>query len=316
LRNILKTKKGNVASINLLLVALLKNAGLNAEPVLLSTRDHGYTYSLYPLLDKFNYVIAGVELDGKMIFLDATRNRMPFGKILPDCYNGHARVVNNEATPLDFSTDSLMERKLTSVFMNVDEKGRFLGRLQQNPGLYESYVIREKINDKGIESFLGEIKKAHAVEIEMSQQSVDSLAKMDEPLAVQYEFSFSVDDHDIIYFNPMLSEGYKENPFKSAVRRYPVEMPYTLDETYVLRLEVPGNLTIDEMPKPLRLNFDESGESFFEYLISKSGSTVSLRSRIKITRSYFTPEEYEVLREFFSLIVKKHGEQIVFKKKK
>jgi hypothetical protein len=33
-------------------------------------------------------------------------------------------------------------------------------------------------------------------------------------------------------------------------------------------------------------------------------------------RALFVPEEYETLREFFSLVVKKHSEQIVFKKKK
>ena len=32
--------------------------------------------------------------------------------------------------------------------------------------------------------------------------------------------------------------------------------------------------------------------------------------------AYYLPEEYEMLREFFNLVVKKHNEQIVFKKKK
>ena len=41
-----------------------------------------------------------------------------------------------------------------------------------------------------------------------------------------------------------------------------------------------------------------------------------MRSRIKINRAFFDPEEYEGLREFFNLVVKKHNEQIVFKKKK
>jgi hypothetical protein len=36
---------------------------------------------------------------------------------------------------------------------------------------------------------------------------------------------------------------------------------------------------------------------------------------LRITRAYFLPEEYEMLREFFNYVVKKHNEQIVFKKK-
>jgi len=54
----------------------------------------------------------------------------------------------------------------------------------------------------------------------------------------------------------------------------------------------------------------------FEYRISESNGIISLRSRIRLNRAYFMPEEYEMLREFFNLIVKKHAEQIVFKKKK
>jgi hypothetical protein len=41
-----------------------------------------------------------------------------------------------------------------------------------------------------------------------------------------------------------------------------------------------------------------------------------MRSRIKLTKANFKPEDYGTLREFFAFIVKKQSEQIVFKKKK
>lgn len=160
------------------------------------------------------------------------------------------------------------------------------------------------------------LKKTSNIEIEMSEKVIDSLNKLDEPLQVRYEFVLPKEEEEIIYFNPMITEGLKENPFKSAVRLYPVEMPYTTDETYVLRMEIPEGYGVEELPKSVRANFDENGDSYFEYLISESGGIISLRSRIKLNRTYFTPEEYEVLREFLGFIVKKHGEQIVFKKKK
>lgn len=315
LKNILKTKKGNVAEINLMLVAMLKNAGLKAEPVLLSTRRHGYTYAMYPLLEKFNYVIAAVEINGKQVYLDATRQRMGFGQLLPDCYNGHARMVNVEATPLNFTTDSLAERKLTSVFISKDDKGKMTGSFQQMPGIFEAYRIREAVLEKGQEEFFSGIKKSFSIDIEMGNKRIDSLKKPEEPLVVKYDFSFTPENTDIIYINPMLAEGYKENPFKTAIRLYPVEMPYTFDETYVFRMDVPEGYAVDELPKSIRVNFDEGGTSFFEYLVSENEGRISLRSRIKLTRSYFVSEEYEILREFYSMIVKKHNEQVVFKKK-
>ena len=80
LKNILKTRNGTVAEINLLLVAMLKYANIEADPVIFSTRSHGYTLSVYPILDKFNYVICDANINGQNYFLDASEARLGFGK--------------------------------------------------------------------------------------------------------------------------------------------------------------------------------------------------------------------------------------------
>ncbi len=41
-----------------------------------------------------------------------------------------------------------------------------------------------------------------------------------------------------------------------------------------------------------------------------------MSSRVKIQRTTFLPEEYDMLREFYNMIVSKQKEQLVFKKKK
>ena len=113
----------------------------------------------------------------------------------------------------------------------------------------------------------------------------------------------------------MMGEEMKENPFKSAERFYPVEMPYAVDETYNLQMEIPKGYVVDELPKGAVVKFNEEEDATFEYRVSTSGGSVSFRTRLVINKAYFLPEEYEVLREFFALIVKKQNEQIVFKKK-
>lgn len=316
LKNIVKGRKGSVSEINLLLVAMLRYADIAADPVMLSTRDNGYSYALYPLIDKFNYVIVQATIDDKLWYLDASEPRIGFGKLGSDCYNGHARVINPEATALGFYADSLQERKLTSVFIINDDKGNLSGSMQQSPGYYESYSIRNKVKEKGTDPFFADIKKEFNADVEISHPIIDSLYKYDDPVAIKYDFNIKQDKEDIIYFNPMFGEGYKENPFKSAERFYPVEMPYTMDETYLMQLQVPEGYVIDELPKQLVVKLNENDDGMFEYRIAESGGTISLRSRLRLKRAYFQPDEYEMLREFFNLVVKKHNEQIVFKKKK
>lgn len=315
LKTVLKARNGNEAEINLLLTAMLLKADLKAEPVMLSTRSHGYTYALYPLMDRFNYVITRVVIDGKDYYLDASKPRMGFGKLSYESYNGHARIINENATPVDFNADSLLEGKITSVFIINDDKGNLTGSMQQTPGYYESYSLRNRIKDKGQEQLFNDIKKAFNAEIEIAEPSIDSLDKYDQPLGIRYKFNFKSDNEDIIYFNPMFGEAWKENPFKAAQRTYPVEMPYTMDETYLLRLDIPEGYVVDELPKQIMVKLNEDDDGFFEYRLSESNGSISLRSRIRIKRSFFMPEEYEYLREFFNLVVKKHSEQIVFKKK-
>ena len=315
LKNILKNKNGSVGEINLLLTAMLRRANVQADPVILSTRSHGYTHAAYPLIDRYNYVICRIEADGKEYFLDASQPGMGFGKLNYECYNGSARVINATADEIDLNASSLKEVKSTTVFIINDEKGNSIGSIQQTPGYYESFRLRNLAKEKGKEQVFADIKKTLGEEVKISNTRLDSLDKYDEPIGIALDIDFTGDKEDIIYFNPMLGEGFKENPFKSAERFYPVEMPFTIDETYNLQMEIPKGYVVDELPKGAVVKFNEEEDALFEYRVSMSGGNVSFRSRLIIKKAFFLPEEYETLREFFALIVKKQGEQIVFKKK-
>lgn len=316
LKGIMKTHSGNVAEINLMLTAMMKFAYIEADPVILSTRSNGYTFPMYPILSKFNYVICRTKIDGKTFYLDASEPKIGFGNLPLRCYNGHARVVNNIAEAIDLNSDAITETKTTSIFIINNDKGNVVGSVQQTPGYYESVELRERVKEKGKEQLQKDIAKAFGAEIRISNFGIDSLDKYENILGIHYDFEIMDEKEDIIYFNPVFGEGYKENPFKSAERLYPVEMPYAMDETVNLQLEVPLGYTADEIPKSIIVKLNDQEDGMFEYRITQSGNYISLRSRVRFKRTVFMPDEYETLREFFNLIVKKQAEQVVFKKKK
>ncbi|MEI6946548.1 transglutaminase domain-containing protein [Paraflavisolibacter sp. H34] len=316
LKNVLKARKGNVAEVNLLLTAMLRAAQVQADPVLLSTRDHGATYAMYPIITQYNYVVCQALVDGRLHFLDASTPRMGFGRLPADCYNSTARLIAEVPVAIELRPDSVMEKKLTAVVMINDEKGKWVGHLNQTLGYFESVKVREKIMEGGREGLVKMMQKVYGSDLTLSNSVLDSVNKYEEPLGIQYDFEMNNAGEDILYFNPMFAEGQKENPFKSAERLYPVEMPCTTDETFVLTMEVPKGYAVDELPKNVKVKLNEKGEGMFEYLVSQSGETISMRSRLKLSRATFQPDEYELLREFFTLVVNKHSEQIVFKKKK
>lgn len=316
IKTVFKNRNGNEAELNLLLVAMLNHEHMNADPVILSTRSHGFTHEMYPLMSRFNYVIAKVDVDSSVCFLDASEPWEGFGHLPDRCYNGHARIINKERPlPVYFDADSLMERSMTTVFMTNDGKGVLSGRVMSLKGYIESCDIREKVRAKGEKELFKGVQAAFPTEWEISNTSIDSLKQMDEPVAINYEVALKGSGDDILYFNPMLADGYKENPFKAAERLYPVEMPYGFDETYVLNMEIPTGYVVDELPKSTKVTFNDN-EGFFEYLIAKDDNGIQFRSRIQLKKANFKPEDYATLRDFFGFIVKKQSEQVVFKKKK
>lgn len=314
LKNILRNKKGSEVEINLLMVAMLRKAGITADPLMLSTKPHGYTYSAYPLIDRFDYVICRAIISDKIFYMDASRPDLGFGRLHWECFNGHARVINEEATPVEFSSDSLVETKITSVMLSSNAKGEIVGAMHQTPGYFESYSVRSRVREIGLKEFIKESEKDFAADMEIKNYRVDSLEERDEQIQISCDIKVNLEKKDIIYLNPMFGEGFAENPFISERRTFPVEMPYTIDEIYVLRMDIPQGYEVDELPKSTRVNFNQSGDSFFEYIVENNWGVISFRSRIKMTRSYFLPEEYRILHDFFDVVVAKHNERIVFKK--
>jgi hypothetical protein len=314
-----KNRTGNEADLNLLLTAMLHHEKIDADPMILSTRDNGFPSVVYPILSRFNYVITRAKIDSAYFLLDASEPWLAFNHLPQRCYNGYTRILNKEKPDYtNLNPDSLRESKVTLAFVTKAEKGDGLTcHVQSTPGYSEACAVREKIKADGQQSFMKKIQTAYSSEMTPSNLEIDSLTQPEQPLQIAYDVAITPDaSTDLFYFNPMLSEAYKENPFKAAERKYPVEMPYSMDEVYILNMEIPEGYVIDELPKSTKVAFNDT-EGYFEYLIVKDGNNnIQMRCRIKLNKAVFNPEDYAPLRDFFAFIVKKQSEQIVFKKKK
>ena len=317
LKETFNSKKGYVPDINLLLTLLLKKAGVEAFPVLLSTRSNGFANAEYPIMSQYNYVVCKVEAtDKKGYLLDASRKSLAFNKLPSYCYNGYGAVIDYMFGSEPMFSDTLTEKKNTSVMLFVDtkDKDKWVGNLSSFPGYYESLSAREDITEHGQASYKKKIIDSYTADFSASNLELKDVEDNEKSLNVSYALSVNKPEENIIYFNPMIKEGLKENYFKSVDRKYPVELPYKFDEVYSLHLEIPEGYVVDEMPKSERVHLNDT-DGMFEYIISKDANTVLLRTVIKINKTIFMNDEYEDLKGFFDYIVKKHKEQIVFKKK-
>ena len=317
LKSIFKNKTGSVPEINLLLVAMLNHEGIQADPVILSTRDHGFPNDTYPLIEKYNYVICLAIADSSYYVMDASQKLMAFNHLPEYSYNGQAMVIRKEnPVPVYFLADSVKEKKITSVFIINGEKGGLTGSFQTTLGQFGSYDIREKIRKTSLKEYFRELLTTYGLDLKIENEGIDSLHSLDDPVSIHFDFILNTTGkEDMIYFTPSVGEIYRENPLKSTKRVYPVEMSSAMDYVYVLDMEIPTGYQIEEMPKPTKITLNET-DGFFEYLIQRSETNIQLRTRVKLNKAFFPPEEYNTLRDFFNYIVEKQSEQIVFKKKK
>ncbi|MBS1932608.1 MAG: DUF3857 domain-containing protein [Bacteroidetes bacterium] len=315
LHDVVKKRSGSVGEINILLATLLRNAKIHADPVLLSTTEFGFNSPSYPIMDRLNYVICRVKIWDKVYFLDAATPMLGFGKLAENCYNGHARIICDiDSGSVYLYADSIKEAKFTSVFIVNDEKenGKMDGSFESTPGYFESTKIREK----GEPDYFKNLRQQYDNDIKIENTSIDSIKEYELPVKVRYDFSYkNRTDDDLIYFSPVIYEGIMKNPFTAAERKYPVEMNYPIDETYILNADVPKGYTVDDIPKSVKITYNDT-EGFFEYLIQQGDGRIMLRSHIKLNKARFSADDYNSLRDFFAYVVKKQSEQIVFKKKK
>ena len=80
-------------------------------------------------------------------------------------------------------------------------------------------------------------------------------------------------------------------------------------------MQIPKGYEVEEQPKSERFKLNND-DGYFEYLVENKNGRIQIRSRIFFNKANFPIENYEALREFYSLIIKKQNEQIVLKKVK
>ncbi|RNI26862.1 DUF3857 domain-containing protein [Rufibacter latericius] len=314
LRKAFDTKTGNVADINLMLVAMLRDAGFQAYPVVLSTRDNGRVpYS--PVLSKFNYVIAYAKIGNKEVLMDATDPLMPLGMLPKHCLNDKGWLVSKEIS--DWVT--LQSANRTTELINADVQvlatGVLSGKVMQSTNGVWALSMRHNVQEAGEAKFLEKLVSSQT-QLERKAPVLQNLKDLHKPMGLQYEVASAGDTQpkDIIYLNPMLLKAQQDNPFKNENRKYPVDFGHPTEEVYVCNFTIPEGYSVEELPKNAVIALPENGGRF-TYALQVTGNKIQVMSKVTISRPIFYAEEYTYLKQFYTQVVAKHAEQIVLKKK-
>jgi hypothetical protein len=317
LKKAFDAKTGNVADINLLLVVLLRELGYDANPVILSTRENGRVLDNYVLLSKFNYVIAHVDMDGKDLLLDATAVQTPAGILPIRCLNGQGRLISKNGTRWVDLQSSYKNAETTIGNFELNTDGTAKGDLAITHLGYNNVRERKKFVKEGKEKYIEEYKKK-ATNWQIAKTELENTDDVSNPFVRKHDFTvneLATIAGERIYFNPVMYNPQKENPFKNPERKFPVDFGALIEETFIATYTLPQGYVAEEIPKSIRVSLPEDGGKFTYAVSSSEEGKISISSKVSLKKTMYFAEEYEVLRKFYDQIVQKHAEQIVLKKK-
>jgi transglutaminase-like putative cysteine protease len=312
-----KNNTGNVAEINLMLVAMMRHAGLNANPILISTRSNGI--SIFPSNTAYNYVICGLLNGSKteMHYFDATsknaqRNILPFRDL-----NWYGELIQKDGTSIQAQlTPAFSSQEVVNSLINIDKEGKASGKIRHQYYDYNGLSFREQFNKLEKDSYLEKLEKAYNG-IEINDYECANKTDGTKPIIENYSFN-SNNSIEIIgnkmYFSPMMFFSVTKNPFTAEKREYPIDFVYPNEDKYQITINIPESYAIESIPQPKAFVLGENALSF-KYNIAQTDNQVQISVQSNVNTAILSAEYYEDLKSYYNELIKTETEKVVLVKK-
>jgi hypothetical protein len=311
-------KKGSVAEMNLLLINLMRSAGLQADPLLVSERWHGKVNTDQAFLTQFNKAIACVLINEQYYYLDATSPQQILELIPRDLLNTTAYLVNKKNSRFITLTDlDHFERRTINFIGNILPEGNMQGQAllidKDYARVFLVFAIRE---DKGAYVRNNYIDPYHTMEIDsfrLENEEFDSL-----PLNQDIRFSCSLQQSGDYLMIPLhLFSGLGKNPFVSDQRFTQINFGCRRSITFNEMFTVDKNFTIDALPKNISLIMPDTSIVFKRILeYNASDNRISTRITLDFNKAVYTSDEYPMVYSFYKKLYALLDEPILLKKTK
>ncbi len=316
IKDVWKNKKGDVPGINLLLTALLREAGIKAYPVMLSTRSNGMVQPVYPSISDFNYLIVMADVDGKKILMDASDKYLTLGMLSPECLNDKGRIIDMTASDwVNLTNTDSFYRRSAVWEVTFNEEGIAKATVNEVCEDLAGYRERDRIRDKGsYEKFIEDISRPEEG-YTVTKYEISNQDEIQNPLnqKIELELDKKYINGDLIIFSPLFTEATVSNPFKLEKREYPVEFNYPMKEKVSVTTIIPEGYKVESLPRNLSLTLPGGAASYGFQVMQKEGAIVA-EYEYNLKKMIFLPDEYTGLKDFFKKMVESQNQSVVLVK--
>jgi hypothetical protein len=315
-RDIFDKGKGTSGEINLSLFCLLHHFGVEAYPVLLSTRKHGKINHAHPFFASFNHVIIAANVNSEWLYLDAIDKNLPYNLLPTMDYNYEGLLMKKDTAyfiPLAFETSE------TATFMKakLNADGSLKGSLNIMETNFDAHQTRKKIATAGESAYQKEYFTNKWVDAKVENISIKNLG--DNTQRLTQTIAFSAENvgqvaGDLMYMDLFMGLGMDENPFKLETRNYPIELPFSIKKNFVLNIELPEGYIVESLPEGKKYVLP-NGEGSYIFSIEEKNGVIVVSSRMIMNSTKFETYQYEGVKGLFTNLIEAQTAQVVLKKK-
>ncbi|MFU8811962.1 MAG: DUF3857 domain-containing protein [Balneolaceae bacterium] len=316
LSHVLKGEPANQAEINMVLLAMLRGAGIYARPVYISGRDFGRINKSFPSIYQFNRMLVLAEMDGEQMFMDASFEYSYPGLIPIESYNEQGFMLNDDGYEW---IDIRPSRSFFGLHLTIDadltENGALSGRIRAvTEGYPSQQIYRQMESGEPAEEIVRQTFLDVYSDPNLSDATIEGVETVGG--AIELTASFTIDDYAIsfsdgIEFRPMVAGYLFRNPFEPTQRRVPITLdaPEQLRIDYEIRFPDGYSLQAAGETRSTRLRGAELAEAY-----EADGQVVRYRFEIDISRKEFPSSVYSQLRRMYERWVELSNETWLIEK--
>jgi hypothetical protein len=314
---------GNSADINLTLVGMLRAAGIKADPVLISTRDHGKIDTSFYNPRQFNSIIAVAELDSTEVLLDADNAFTPWAELPENDLNTWGLRIMNYTS----DTGNIFKTAWVNVVptansttgmvsvIAVDTSGSETAKCVFTATDYCAMPFRNCLEGKSEGDCAKDALKIPD-NMNLSDEKFENGADIDKRLKISITLEKkNVSESDsFIYINIFPVKFYSDNPLSQKQRSYPIDFAWPVRRNLTSSVTFPDNYKVAEIPKSLNFMLKDSSAGF-SLLVAQTEMNIQVKESFIIGKTHYSTEMFEDLKALYAKMIDACNSFIVLQKK-
>ncbi len=314
-RTAYKEKVGNTGQINVTLTAMLRKAGLKANPLLAATKNRGYI--LFPTAIGFNSILTALEIGDEIYLLDASRKNAGFGELSSSLINGTGLIIyENDMYKTVPTSPTKVSKSFVIANASLDvNSGSIVGDYKQRIDGYLANRFRRDYGGKEANSYWSALQKENNL-LYFTDSNAKEVADVRKPITLETNFKQEGYVEEIagnLYLDPLFIFGLKENKFNDENRKYPIDFIFPYSKTYKITYKIPEGYRVESLPEAKSISMQENIASI-KYDNKVMGNNILVSLDLDIRYPLIGADYYGGIKAIFSEFYKISNSKIVLKK--